>query len=239
VTCVIWFLAILHGFTIWFLALYLGERLGLLQPARLRESVANRGRLARLALRRTWIPSSAWEQSLLDLCRGLTLRVSSGLSLGEALTDAVRELRGPLKAMLSEAIEMYKVGIPMQDALVKVSSRCNRLDVRYLCAVLIAITECGGSISTALEGLRSDLSDRIRARREGRAKSAEACLSAIILVAMPPVLLACLTRFYPSLARPLFVTSVGRLSLLYAAASWLIGVALIVSTTVTTLEAGE
>ncbi|MEW6242705.1 MAG: type II secretion system F family protein [Bacillota bacterium] len=238
-SCLIWFLAALHGLTIWFAALYLGERLGLLQPARLRESVGNRRRLARPALRTRWISSSAWEQSLLDLCRGLTLRVSSGLSLGEALIDAVRELRGPLKAMLSEAIEMYKVGIPMQDALMKVSSRCNRMDVRYLCAVLVAITECGGSVSKALEGLRSDLSDRIRARREGRAKSAEACLSAIILVAMPPVLLVFLIRFYPTLVRPLFVTPVGRLSLLYAAASWLIGVVLTVSTTVTTLEAGE
>ena len=117
--------------------------------------------------------------------------------------------------------------LPMRDALLNMTERVPLLDVRFFVTALLVQKETGGNLAEILDNLSRVIRDRFRIYREVRTKTAAGRLSAMILIALPPVMMILLSNLNPSYMRVLFDDPKGPTVLAIAGTLQLIGSAII------------
>ena len=115
----------------------------------------------------------------------------------------------------------------MRDALLNMTERVPLLDVRFFVTALLVQKETGGNLAEILDNLSRVIRDRFRLYREVRTKTAAGRLSAMILIALPPIMMVLLSNLNPTYMRVLFDDPKGPTILAIAGTMQLIGSAII------------
>jgi tight adherence protein B len=150
--------------------------------------------------------------------------VKSGLPLNECLVTISRESPEPLASEFREIVEQQRVGVPLAEALERLSTRMPLAEVRFLNIVIAIQQQAGGNLSEALGNLANVLRDRFRLQMKVKALSAEAKVSALVLASLPPIVMFMVYGTSPDYIMPLFSTRTGNLMLIFSAVWMLIGV---------------
>ncbi len=150
--------------------------------------------------------------------------VKSGLPLNECLQIIARESPEPIASEFREVIEQQRVGVPLGEALEKLSLRMPLPEVKFLAIVISIQQQAGGNLSEALGNLSGVLRDRHRLQMKVKALSAEAKASAIVLASLPPLVMFMVYGTSPDYIQPLFATKSGNFFLLLSGCWMLIGV---------------
>jgi tight adherence protein B len=150
--------------------------------------------------------------------------IKSGLPLNECLTTIARESSEPLAGEFREVVEQQRVGIPLAEALDRMTLRMPLAEVRFLTIVIAIQQQAGGNLSEALGNLSGVLRDRFRLKMKVKALSSEAKASAFVLASLPPVVMFMVYGAAPDYIMPLFSTRTGNLMLLFSAMWMLMGV---------------
>ncbi len=111
-------------------------------------------------------------------------------------------------------MDQQRVGVPLGEALEKLTGRMPLPEVKFLSIVIAIQQQSGGNLSEALGNLSGVLRDRVRLQMKIKALSAEAKASAMVLAALPPTVMILLYLSSPDYIKPLFATRVGNLALL-------------------------
>lgn len=143
--------------------------------------------------------------------------VKSGLPLNECLATIARESPEPLASEFRDVVEQQRVGVPLGEALERMTSRMPLAEVRFLTIVIAIQQQAGGNLSEALGNLTGVLRDRFRLKMKVKALSAEAKASALVLASLPPVVMFMVYGAAPDYIMPLFATRTGNLMLLFSA----------------------
>ncbi|HRD75067.1 MAG TPA: type II secretion system F family protein [Hyphomicrobiaceae bacterium] len=146
--------------------------------------------------------------------------VKSGLPLNECLGIISRESPSPIKEEFQEIVEQQRVGVPLVDCFDRMMQRIPLAEVKFFAIVLGIQAQAGGNLSEALGNLSGVLRDRKKMQGKVKALSAEAKASAMVLGALPFIVMTMVYVTTPDYIALLFTKKMGQF-LLVAAAVWM------------------
>ena len=140
--------------------------------------------------------------------------VKSGLPVNEALKVVAEEIPQPVGGEFHLLVENLKVGLPMDQALTRMYERMPTAEVNFFCIVVTIQSKSGGNLSEALNNLSGILRERKRMQGKIKAMSSEAKTGAMIIAALPPIVLLSVYMTNPDYITLLFTTDLGNLMLI-------------------------
>ncbi len=143
--------------------------------------------------------------------------VKSGLPLQECLRMIARESPQPLGGEFQVVVDAIAMGVPMDQALLKMYQRTPTQEVNFFNIVLGIQQKAGGNLSEALGNLSNVLRSRKLLREKIKALSSEAKASAMIIGSLPIIVMLLVYMTTPGYIMSLFTTDLGHLILLIAA----------------------
>jgi len=149
--------------------------------------------------------------------------LNRAIRAGHAFTTGMgmiaSEAPEPIAGEFRTTFEEQNFGLPLRDVLKNLADRVPLIDVRIFVTALLIQKETGGNLSEILENLAHVIRDRFRIYREVRTKSAQGRLTAMILIAMPPLMVLGLEVVNPNYMKLLFEDRIGPW-LLWGAGIW-------------------
>ena len=146
--------------------------------------------------------------------------VKSGLPLNECLKIISNESPDPVAPEFKQIVEGQKVGIPLEDSLKRMYERMPIAEVNFFQIVLTIQQKTGGNLAETLTNLSNVLRDRKRLHGKIRALSSEAKASAMIIGALPVIVMLLVYLTTPSYIELLFTERMGNI-MLVACAFWM------------------
>ena len=150
--------------------------------------------------------------------------MKSGLPLNECLAIVARESEEPLAGEFREVIDQQRVGVPLGEALERLTMRMPLPEVRFLAIVVAIQQQAGGNLSEALGNLSTVLRDRFQLKMKVKALSAEAKASAWVLASLPPLVTIMVYGTAPEYISILFNTRTGNFALMFCGLWMLTGI---------------
>jgi tight adherence protein B len=132
---------------------------------------------------------------------------------GHAFTTAVEmistEVGEPISSEFRKLFEEQKFGLPVRDALMNLTERMPLVDVKFFVTAVMLQRETGGNLAEILDNLSYVIRERFKIMRQVRVYTAQGRLTMMLLMGLPPVIVATMLLFNPSFIRPLFVDPIG------------------------------
>lgn len=145
-----------------------------------------------------------FEEHFPDALDLLGRAVRAGHAFTTGLEMIAKESAEPIAGEFRTAFDEQNFGLPLRDALLNLTDRIPLIDVRFFVTALLIQKETGGNLAEILDGLAHVIRDRFRIYREVRTRTAQGRLTAAILIALPPFMMAALAVLNPSYIGILF-----------------------------------
>lgn len=152
---------------------------------------------------------------------GRALRAGHGLASG--LSVVAEEMPPPISQEFGRIFEEQNLGIPLEDAMRGLAERVPAMDVRFFVTAIIIQRATGGDLAEVLDKISRLLRERFQILGQVQALTGEGRLSGVVLMAMPPALLAFTYMTNPGYAGMLFTTPVGTKMLAVAGVLQVVG----------------
>ncbi|MDQ6776216.1 MAG: type II secretion system F family protein [Actinomycetota bacterium] len=140
-----------------------------------------------------------------------------------AMVDSATE---PIRGEFDRALSDERLGKPLEDTLEAIGRRMEAKDMDQVALIASLNRQSGSNVAEALERVAESARERADLRREMKALTGQARMSAGVLTGMPPVLLLALTIMAPAYPRPFFHSTIGFVLLFFAAgllvAAWMV-----------------
>jgi tight adherence protein B len=173
---------------------------------------------------------SKFRQQFLDLfpdALDLIVRaVKAGLPALEALVGASRDIGEPVGPVLQAVINEMRIGVEMEDALLRAADRLQIPDFRFFVVCLSLQKRTGGSLAETLSNLSTVIRKRKDLRLRARALSSEARASALVLSILPVISGGLIFILSPKYMQVLLFEPRGRFILTMAVLSLVTGLSL-------------
>lgn len=153
------------------------------------------------------------------------LRAGHAFSTGMKL--AADEFDDPLGTEFGEVLDEINFGVSTADALKNMTDRIDCPDLKYFVVSVILQRETGGNLAEIIENIARIIRERFKFHGKVRVLSAEGKLSAMILIAIPFVVVAALRFFNPSYLTTLTAEPAGRTMAMAAAGMMFLGILVI------------
>lgn len=135
------------------------------------------------------------------------LRAGHGLASGMNLV--AEEMKGPIAQEFARVFYEQNLGVPVELSLRGMADRVPSMDVRFFVTAVVIQRGTGGDLAEVLEKIGKLIRQRYELFGHVRALTAEGRLSGIVLLALPPALLAFLTATNYNYVSPLYSTTAG------------------------------
>lgn len=148
-------------------------------------------------------------------------------ALPDAIQDVVNSMPPPLTQELSVLLKEYKLGTPLDQALINMQERVPSRNLQLAVSALLIGRTVGGNIPKILEDIASTIRESYRLERVIDTQTAQGKMQAWVMGLMPAVVIALFYLMDPELITPLFETLPGYAILAIAAVLNIVGVVLI------------
>jgi tight adherence protein B len=125
------------------------------------------------------------------------------------LNLVAEEMKGPIADEFNRVFEEQNLGIPIELALRNMADRIPVMDVRFFVIAVIVQRSTGGDLAEVLDKIGRLIRQRFELLGHVKALTAEGRLSGVVLLAMPPALLAFISVVNYEYVSVLFTTSFG------------------------------
>jgi len=149
--------------------------------------------------------------------------VRTGLPLGDCLKIISHESPEPLGGEFRKVVEGESVGIPLEVCLEQMYERMPISEVNFFSTVLNIQKQTGGNLGESLANLSSVLRGRKLLGEKIKSLSAEAKMSAMIIGALPIVVMVLVTLVAPDYMTELYTTPTGHRNLMIGAVMMFVG----------------
>jgi tight adherence protein B len=153
------------------------------------------------------------------------LRAGHGLASGLRLVS--EEMKGPISDEFGRIFEEQNLGIPIELSLRGMADRIPAMDVRFFVIAVIIQRATGGDLAEVLDKIGKLIRQRFELYGHVKALTAEGRLSGVVLLALPPGLLAFLSISNYAYVAPLFTTPLGNKMLIATAVMQVFGALMI------------
>ena len=153
--------------------------------------------------------------------------ISRGLRAGHSLASAMHlvaeEMKGPVAVEFGRVFEEQNLGFPLELALREMADRIPLVDVRFFVTAVIIQRATGGDLAEVLDKIGRLIHQRFELAGHVKSLTAEGRLSGIVLLALPPGLLAFLSFSNYGYVSVLFNTPTGTKMLAITAGLQILG----------------
>jgi tight adherence protein B len=153
--------------------------------------------------------------------------VRAGHAFTTGLEMIATEADDPIGGEFRTTFEEQNFGLPLRDTLMNLSERVPLMDVRFFVTSLMIQRETGGNLAEILDGLSKVIRDRFRIHRDIKTRTAQGKLTALILIAIPPLMMVLLTMLNPEYMQTLTFDPAGPTILAIAGTLQVIGSAIL------------
>ncbi|MEZ5828396.1 MAG: type II secretion system F family protein [Hyphomicrobiales bacterium] len=150
--------------------------------------------------------------------------IKSGLPLFDCMQLIAAEVPEPVRSEFVDLVEQIKVGVPMSRAFDRMHDRMPVQEVNFFAIVVAIQTQTGGNLAEALSNLSGVLRDRYRLQAKVKAFSAEAKASAMIIGALPPLVMTAVYFTSPNYISLLWTDDLGKVMLAVGGVWMLMGI---------------
>jgi tight adherence protein B len=130
--------------------------------------------------------------------------IRAGQTIGQAMLAVAEEIPPPLAAEFAYCYEQQNLGLSPQIAYRDLAARNGLLELKIFVVAMLVQQQTGGNMSELLEGLATVVRERFKVKGKIKALTAEGRLQALILLMLPPAMLAMLTVVNRPYAQVLF-----------------------------------
>jgi tight adherence protein B len=141
----------------------------------------------------------------------LTRSLRAGHSLSMGLKMVAEELPDPVGSEFGIAAREISLGLAPNTAMANLQDRLDATDLPYFVTAVLVQQETGGNLAEVLDNLGRVIRDRIQFHGKVKALTAQAAMSANVLLAMPFVVAGAMFLMRPGYLDPLFNTEQGRM----------------------------
>jgi len=173
-----------------------------------------------LAQRRANSFAKHFPEAVALMVRGL----KSGLPITETFQIVGAEVPDPVGGEFRQVSDQIRLGHPPEQSLWDAAKRVNTPELKFLVVTLSIQRETGGNLAETLENLDNILRRRRQMKLKVRAMSSEARASAMIIGALPFIMMGVLSFVNSAYIAQLFITERGHHMLMFAAGSLSLGV---------------
>lgn len=150
--------------------------------------------------------------------------VRTGLPLGDCLKIIAHESAEPVAGEFLRVVEGEAVGVPIEVCLERMFERMPVAEVNFFATVLNIQRSTGGNLGESLANLSGVLRGRKLLREKIKALSAEAKMSAIIIGALPIVVMILVSIASPDYMADLYYTDRGQQNMMIGAVMMVFGI---------------
>jgi tight adherence protein B len=140
--------------------------------------------------------------------------IARALRAGHAFSTGMRlaadEFDDPLGTELAETLDEINFGVSVSDALANLAKRLDSPDIRYFVVSVLIQRTTGGNLAEILENIARLIRERIKFQGKVRVLSTEGKLSAVILIALPFIVVLLLRLLNPHYISLLWTDPAGR-----------------------------
>lgn len=140
--------------------------------------------------------------------------VKSGLPLNECLKIIARESPEPVRTEFAKLNEGIAVGVDLDEGMRRMTVRMPVSELNFFAIVLVIQAKTGGNLAEVLSNLSAVLRSRKLMGEKIQALSSEAKASAMIIGALPPLVLCIVMLVAPDYMSLMFTHPLGQLMLL-------------------------
>lgn len=158
----------------------------------------------RIGMRRRLLNNQIADMILL-MANGL----KAGHSLMQVLEGVSREVPPPLSEHLKTLLRDTVMGMPMEEALVKLEQQAGDEDLSLVVTAILIQYQVGGNLAEILDNISFTIRERVRLKSEIQALTAQGRLSAIIISLLPGAMALFLYLSNPGYLMELFSGPVG------------------------------
>lgn len=141
-------------------------------------------------------------------------------SIGDALASSQALMHAPMSQELDIVLKEYRLGTPLDVALFNMGDRIKSRVITTALTMLQVARRTGGDLPTTLETAAASLRELARLEGVVRTKTADGRNQAMVVGALPGVVIAVLYFMHPALLVPLFESFKGNLLLAIAFGLW-------------------
>lgn len=150
--------------------------------------------------------------------------LKAGYGTLQGIDTIVKETEAPMSTEFQRVLTEARLGLPLEDSLDAMAERIDNDDFRWVVVAMNIQRQVGGNLAALLETVSETLRGREAVRRQIQVLSAEGRLSAIILIALPFVLMGYMLLVSPDYLGQLVESAVGLLMVGGAATLMLLGI---------------
>jgi tight adherence protein B len=165
-----------------------------------------------------------FEEQLPDALDSITRALKVGHPFNDAMRMISLEMNDPIAKEFSITAAEINYGSDFKTAMLNLLARKPSVSLMALVASVLIQRETGGNLSEVISNLSGIIRSRFQLLRKVKTLSAEGRLSAMILLALPFVLMAAIYAINPGYLVPLFYEPLGQKLLMGSALSILLGV---------------
>jgi len=159
---------------------------------------------------------AAFETQLPDNLTVLAASLRAGHSFVSGLASVLDEAEEPSQSELRRAVSDEQLGVPVEDALLRVAQRMDSTDLEQIALVASLQREAGGNTAEVLDVVVDSIRERFKLRRLVRALTAQGRLARWILIALPIVVAGWISLVNPHYLSPLLHSPGGQALLVLA-----------------------
>jgi tight adherence protein B len=141
------------------------------------------------------------------LARGLR----AGHAFPTGLQQVAKEMADPLGTEFFKTFREFNHGLDLNTALLNLCHRIDLRDLSFFTTAVLIQRETGGNLTDILEKIAALIRERFKLRNQVKALTAEGRLSGLILLLLPPVIVAILMVINPEYESHLFHHPTGRI----------------------------
>lgn len=153
----------------------------------------------------------------------LARAAKTGRSVEHSLQMVAADTPDPLGAELKLATGRVEMGIPLKEALRDLPRRTGLMTLGLMCMTLVVQQQTGGDLVTVLERLSRTVRDRLLFLGRLRAATAASRATAILMIVLPPAVLAFFVYRKPTYFDELMSSAWGRNSTILAICLEIVG----------------
>ena len=154
-----------------------------------------------------------FSEQLPDNLQVIASAMRAGQTFVGSLKAVIEDAPEPSRRELHKAVMDEQIGIPLADALNRVTERMKSEDFQHVAVVASLQRETGGNTAEVIELVAETVRERIEIRRLVRGLTAQGRLSGGILSMLPVGLLMFISVINPSYVHPLFHSTTGLIAL--------------------------
>jgi tight adherence protein B len=143
----------------------------------------------------------------------LARAVRAGHAFTTALELISNEVPPPVSGEFRTLFEEQKFGLPVREALLNLTERVPLVDVKFFVTAVMLQRETGGNLAEILDNLSYVIRERFKIMRQVRVYTAQGRLTMLLLMGLPPAIIAIMLIMNPTFVRPLFVEPLGHMLL--------------------------